>query len=219
MSEYGCITNTRTFAETAALYQTDMTGVFSGGLVYEYSEDGNGFGIVTISGNTVTPVASQFSDLMQELSSTPDPSGDGGYSTSGVVQTCPAQGANWDTSPFTGSALPATPSGAAKYFQQGAGTGPGLSGDGSQDAGGGSSATASANAGSVTATYTATSAASSGASSAMSTGSGSASSAGAASSASSSKAAAAGRNVHMGVGPWVCGIVVASGIGLGAVLI
>jgi Glucanosyltransferase len=31
MSEYGCITNTRTFEEVAALYNTEMTGVFSGG--------------------------------------------------------------------------------------------------------------------------------------------------------------------------------------------
>lgn len=35
-SEYGCIKpGPRTFGETTGLFQTDMTGVFSGGLVYE----------------------------------------------------------------------------------------------------------------------------------------------------------------------------------------
>jgi 1,3-beta-glucanosyltransferase GAS5 len=152
-SEYGCIKNTRTFAETKGLYQTDMTGVFSGGLVYEYSEEGNGYGVVSISGNKVTPVGSQFSDLQQELSSTPDPSGDGGYTTNNGPQECPGQSVDWDTKPFTGDALPAMPEGAQQYFKNGAGKGPGLNGKGSQEAGSTSIATASASAGAVTATY------------------------------------------------------------------
>ena len=76
MSEYGCITNTRTFTETTALYQTDMTSVFSGGLVYEYSQEGNDYGLVTISGSSVTPVGSQFSDLASALAGVSNPSGD-----------------------------------------------------------------------------------------------------------------------------------------------
>ena len=153
MSEYGCITNTRTFAETAALYQADMTSAFSGGLVYEYAEEGNGYGIVTINGNTVTPISQQFSDLQSELAKTQDPTGDGGYSANNAPQDCPGQSENWDTKPFTGSALPACPSGALIYFKKGPGKAPGLNGPGSQDASGGSSATASANAGTVTHSY------------------------------------------------------------------
>lgn len=152
-SEYGCIKNQRTFAETKGLYQSDMTVAFSGGLVYEYSEEGNGYGIVNINGNQVTPVGSQFTNLQQELSSTSNPSGDGGYSANNVQQQCPGQSQNWDTKPYTGSALPATPSGALKYFKRGAGKGPGLTGKGSQEAPGGSTVTASAGAGQVTATY------------------------------------------------------------------
>lgn len=204
MSEYGCVTNTRTFAESGALYQTDMTKVFSGGLVYEYSAEGNGYGIVTISGTTVTPVGDQFSDLQQELAANPAPTDGGGYTTSSTVQTCPAQNANWDTKPFLGSALPATPSGAAKYFKSGAGTGPGLSGSGSQDAAGGSSATAVSGAGSVTATY---------GSSSTATGSG------AASSASSSSAAVAVRAGSGGLAQFVCGAVVVVSFGLGSALL
>ncbi|KAF7193610.1 1,3-beta-glucanosyltransferase gel1 [Pseudocercospora fuligena] len=153
MSEYGCITNTRTFAETAELYKEEMTKVFSGGLVYEYSAEGNGYGIVTISGSDVSPVGQQFSYLQSALANVSDPSNGGGYSTDGKVQNCPDQSDNWDTKPFTGSALPAMPTGAEKYMKNGAGDGPGLSGDGSQNAGGGSSATASANAGAVSTTY------------------------------------------------------------------
>ena len=153
MSEYGCITNTRTFAETDALYQPDMTVAFSGGLVYEYAQEENNYGLVTISGDNVTPVGQQFSDLENAMKKVQTPSGDGGCSPNNPPQECPGQSDNWQTSPFTGSALPATPSGAMKYFKNGAGKGPGLSGSGSQEAPGGSSATASSNAGQVTATY------------------------------------------------------------------
>jgi hypothetical protein len=174
MSEYGCITNTRTFQETKALYGTNMTKVFSGGLVYEYSEEGNGYGLVTINGDTVAEVGSQFTDLQSALASVNDPQDGGGYSTNGVIQTCPEQSDDWDTSPFIGTALPAMPTAAEKYMQKGAGKGPGilrscralshydaladicftgLSGAGSQNDGSGSSSTASANAGAVTTTY------------------------------------------------------------------
>lgn len=121
MSEYGCITNTRTFQETKALYGTNMTKVFSGGLVYEYSEEGNGYGLVTINGDTVTEVGSQFTDLQSAFASVSDPADGGGYSTDGVVQTCPEQSDDWDTSPFVGTALPAMPTAAEKYMQDGAG--------------------------------------------------------------------------------------------------
>ena len=153
MSEYGCITNGRSFTETTALYQTDMTNVFSGGLVFEYSQEGNHFGIVTINGNTVTPSGSQVDDLMKALAAAPNPSGSGNLATSGETQQCPEQSANWRTKPWLGSALPATPAGAMKYFKSGAGKGAGFGGSGSQNAPGGSTATASAGAGSVSATY------------------------------------------------------------------
>lgn len=130
-----------------------MTKAVSGGLVYEYSESGNGYGIVNINGNSVSPISSQFNALQQALSSTSNPSGDGGYSANNPVQECPGKSNEWDISPFSGSALPAQPSGISQYFQNGAGKGPGLNGPGSQDAGGQSSGTASANVGQVTATY------------------------------------------------------------------
>jgi cobalamin biosynthesis Mg chelatase CobN len=98
-------------------------------------------------------VDDQLSDLKSALANVTDPTDGGGYTTDGATQTCPDSSDDWDTSPFTGSALPAMPTGAEKYMEDGAGTGPGLTGDGSQDASGGSSSTASSGAGAVSTTY------------------------------------------------------------------
>lgn len=153
MSEYGCITNNRTFQEVSALYNTEMTGVFSGGLVYEYSEEGNGYGLVTIDGNTVTPNA-DFTYLQSAYAAQANPSGNGGASSTSAASTCPTESAEWDVA---NDDLPAIPAAAEKFMSTGAGTGPGLNGPGSQDAGDAqneSSGTATAGSGEVTATGT-----------------------------------------------------------------
>lgn len=143
MSEYGCNINTRTFAEVAYLYGSDMTPVYSGGLVYEYSEEPNNYGLVSISGSSVQTL-SDFNALSTQLAAHPVPTGSGGArNPSGGADACPAADANWDVTNFPGSALPAMPSGAVTFLKNGAGKGLGLTGDGSQNAGGGSSATQS----------------------------------------------------------------------------
>jgi hypothetical protein len=109
LSEYGCNTNTRKFQEVAALYNTEMTGVYSGGLVYEYSEEGSHYGLVTISGSTVTE-GPDFAALQTAFKGTANPTGDGGYNSTGGASGCPAKSANWNV---TGDALPAIPSAAA----------------------------------------------------------------------------------------------------------
>ncbi|KAF4626631.1 hypothetical protein G7Y89_g11530 [Cudoniella acicularis] len=154
LSEYGCNTNVRKFEEVASLYSTTMTGVYSGGLVYEYSEEGSHYGLVTITGNTVTE-GPDFTSLQTALAGTPNPTGDGGYSSTGSASTCPPQSSTWNV---TNDALPAIPSGAAALMSTGAaGKGFGLTGAGSQNAGGTSTGTASAGSGSVTAVATSTS--------------------------------------------------------------
>jgi hypothetical protein len=156
LSEYGCNTNTRTFEEVASLYGTNMTPVYSGGLVYEYSQEANDYGLVTISGNSVTELP-DFAALQTAYQNTPQPSGDGGYKSTGNPSTCPAQSSTWLPA---SDALPAIPAGAVKYLSQGAGPGPGLKGNngaGSQNAGGASTATATAGSGKVTATGSAAS--------------------------------------------------------------
>lgn len=153
LSEYGCITNDRTFQEVSALYNSEMTGVYSGGLVYEYSEEGNGYGLVSINGNSVTETAG-FTDLKNQLAANPAPSGDGGYSSDGSASPCPSTSSTWEVTAFTGEELPAMPSGAVSFLSKGAGKGPGLSGKGSQNSGDASSGTATPGSGSATATAT-----------------------------------------------------------------
>ena len=156
MSEYGCITNKRNFQEVATLYSTNMTGVFSGGLVYEYSEEGNGFGLVTISGTTATP-NSDFNALKAAYKGIPNPTGLGDAKTSSPASTCPPESDQWDV---VNDDLPAMPNAAVTFDKNGASTGPGLNGPGSQDAGDSeneSQETASAGSGSATATASAAS--------------------------------------------------------------
>jgi 1,3-beta-glucanosyltransferase GAS5 len=153
LSEYGCNTNTRKFEEVSALYNTEMTSVYSGGLVYEYSEEGSKYGLVTINSDGTISEGPDFTALQTALSGTSDPSGDGGYNSTGGASGCPAQSSNWNV---TSDALPAIPSAAAEMMKTGAGKGFGLTGTGSQNAGGTSTGTATPGSGSVTATSTGT---------------------------------------------------------------
>ena len=128
-----------------------MTSVYSGGLVYEYSEEGNNYGLVTINGGSVS-TNQDFQNLMQMYKNTSDPSGTGGYNATGGASGCPAYDSpNWVV---MNDSLPAITAPAKQYFTQGAGPGPGLSGPGSQDAGTQSTCTATAGSGQVTPTST-----------------------------------------------------------------
>jgi 1,3-beta-glucanosyltransferase GAS5 len=153
LSEYGCIKGDRKFDEVASLFSTDMTGVYSGGLVYEYSEEGSKYGLVTISGDSVTENGG-FSALQSALSGAKDPSNNGGYNSTGGASGCPPQDSpNWDVAD---DKLPAIPEPAKKYMTAGAGPGPGLTGTGSQNSGTRSSGTATQGSGQVSATASST---------------------------------------------------------------
>jgi len=146
LSEYGCNTNKRDFGEVSALYSDKMTSVYSGGLVYEYSQETNHYGLVDISGSTPQEL-DDFKVLKGAFASTNNPQGDGGYNKTGGANPCPAKDApNWNVD---GDTLPAMPAGAKKFLTQGAGPGVGLGGSGSQDAGTPSASTAAPGSGSV----------------------------------------------------------------------
>lgn len=135
LSEYGCNENPpRPFQEVQALYSTQMTSVYSGGLVYEWSEeaDNPNFGLVNINSATAITPKTDFNNLMAMYKANPSPTGDGGYKTSGTPLECPPQSPNWNVST---SVLPVMPVSAQYYFSNGAGKGPGLSGPGSQTSG------------------------------------------------------------------------------------
>ena len=130
-----------------------MTPVYSGGLVYEYSQEDSDYGLVQISGGSVKELP-DFATLQKALAGTPQPSGDGGYKTSNQPPQCPSKSDTWS---FSGDGLPSLPAGAQKFMTQGAGTGPGLKGNkgaGSQNAGGASTGTATAGSGQPTSTAT-----------------------------------------------------------------
>jgi hypothetical protein len=145
LSEYGCNTNTRKFEEVSALYGTEMTAVYSGGLVYEYSEEGSHYGLVQITGGTAKQLP-DFTALQSAFASTSNPTGDGGYNATGGASGCPPKSANWVVE---NDSLPAIPSAAAAFMKTGAGKGVGLTGKGSQNAGGASTGTATQGSGTV----------------------------------------------------------------------
>ncbi|EXJ83244.1 1,3-beta-glucanosyltransferase gel1 [Capronia coronata CBS 617.96] len=149
LSEYGCNHATRDFDEVLSLYSTDMSPVYSGGLVYEYSQEPSKYGLVEINGDSVSELT-DFTTLQSQFAKATDPQGDGGYNSTGGASGCPAYSSpNWLVMNDT---LPAIPDGAKKYMTQGAGTGPGLDGAGSQNAGGASTGTATAGSGTASQT-------------------------------------------------------------------
>lgn len=125
-----------------------MTPVYSGGLVYEYSQEDSNYGLVELNGNTVTE-RSDFTALKSAFSGTKSPSGDGGYKSSGSASDCPSKSVSWNVT-IADNQLPALPDGASDLFKNGAGDGPGLKGDGSQSSGSNEVKLADAASGAVT---------------------------------------------------------------------
>ncbi|MCJ1355796.1 MAG: hypothetical protein MMC33_005788 [Icmadophila ericetorum] len=66
-SEYGCnLVLPRVFSEVQALYSPLMTGVLSGGLVYEYSQEVSNFGLVIINGNGTVTLRVDYDNLQAQ---------------------------------------------------------------------------------------------------------------------------------------------------------
>ncbi|CAB11192.1 1,3-beta-glucanosyltransferase gas5 [Schizosaccharomyces pombe] len=123
LSEYGCNdvtkesdgTPDRPFDEVDAIFSSEMSSVFSGGLVYQYSEEGNNYGLVVIDGDNVT-ISKNYETLKEKYASAANYTGDGDYSSSPATLTCPA-----DDSYFTSFPLPTMPSEAKGFIESGAG--------------------------------------------------------------------------------------------------
>lgn len=136
LSEFGCIKNPpREFNDVLTLFSDQMSAVYSGGLVYEYSNeaDNEGYGLVEIDDDTSVSERSDYKTLKSQLEEVKDqPSGDGGYLKDGSASSCPPKSSTWDVANNT---LPEMPAPAKKYFSSGAGKGPGINGPGSQTSG------------------------------------------------------------------------------------
>lgn len=64
LSEYGCnAVMPRLFQEVEAVYSEQMTGVFSGGLIYEYAQEPNNYGLVDIDEAGVAHILPDYDTL------------------------------------------------------------------------------------------------------------------------------------------------------------
>lgn len=107
-SEYGCNEVTpRLFEEVGTLYSSDMTDVWSGGIVYMYFEEENNYGLVTISNSKVSTLT-DFNNYKTEILAI-DPTyatvSSDATTSSASVTTCPTIDSVWQAT----SVLPPTP--------------------------------------------------------------------------------------------------------------
>jgi len=139
LSEFGCNEVTpRPFTEIKALYSSDMTKVFSGGLVYEFTQEDNNYGLVKVNGDSIDELT-DFTTLKKQYAATPNPSGDGDYQSGLAASTCPAKTDLWQAD----STLPDMPTSAQKYLASGAGKPLGTTGPTNQKEGNSTSSSTS----------------------------------------------------------------------------
>lgn len=66
-SEYGCIQpSPRKFTEVGTIYSNPMMGVFSGGIVYEYSQEPNNYGLVVVNSNNSVSLKGDYVSFMNQ---------------------------------------------------------------------------------------------------------------------------------------------------------
>lgn len=107
-AEYGCNNDgaaNRIFEETGALYEDEMTEVFSGGIVYMYFQEANDYGLVKVTGGEAVP-NDGFEHLADEHRAA-DPNGvqEDEYSPDLTPAECPTISEVWKVS----SELPPVP--------------------------------------------------------------------------------------------------------------
>ncbi|KIM98324.1 carbohydrate-binding module family 43 protein [Oidiodendron maius Zn] len=107
LSEYGCNTvEPRVFTEVQAIFGSDMTGVWSGGVVFEYFQDTNNYGLVSLEGSSVSLMTDYTSYSAQMAKITPSSTNSASYKvTNTAAAACPTTNSTWNVSPN----LPPTP--------------------------------------------------------------------------------------------------------------
>ncbi|RKP36091.1 Glucanosyltransferase-domain-containing protein [Dimargaris cristalligena] len=107
LTEYGCnINRPRTFDEVASIYGPDMQDIMSGGVVYEYSEESNEYGLVEIKDGKDTP-NQDYANFKKAISAV-EPKGTtmSSYKADDKTLKCPSSSSSWTAS----EKLPPTPS-------------------------------------------------------------------------------------------------------------
>ncbi|KAG9228656.1 Glucanosyltransferase-domain-containing protein [Amylocarpus encephaloides] len=114
-AEYGCNTGgggipsgaaARTFSEVDAIYGTNMTPVFSGGIVFQYFQEVNDFGLVSALNPSAVSTLADYTALSTQLNAAkPTAVQSGSYNPSNSALACPPVASNWAAA----SVLPPTP--------------------------------------------------------------------------------------------------------------
>nr|XP_001397917.2 1,3-beta-glucanosyltransferase gel3 [Aspergillus niger CBS 513.88] len=107
-AESGYNVTPRTFTEVAALYGDTMSQVWSGGIVYEYFQDTNDYGLVSVIDSTSVSTMTDFSYYSKEIASaTPSSTNKASYTpTNTALRSCPTENSSWKAK---ASPLPPTP--------------------------------------------------------------------------------------------------------------
>ncbi|KAF3064372.1 1,3-beta-glucanosyltransferase gel4 [Daldinia childiae] len=108
-AEYGCNTvngaEGRLWDDTTAIYSNQMTGVFSGGIVYMFHEEENDYGLVKVKGDTATPMKN-YKVLQSKLADVkPSSTSMAAFDPTNSPAACPGISKNWKAA----EALPPTP--------------------------------------------------------------------------------------------------------------
>ncbi|KAJ9138604.1 1,3-beta-glucanosyltransferase [Pleurostoma richardsiae] len=122
-SEYGCNTpSPRVFTEVPTIYGPQMTGVFSGGVVYEYSQEENNFGLVNISSDGSVTLRTDYNTLKAQYAGLNFTDIEGAKPPSGDSPSPPKCSAKLITGKedfTTNFTLPAVPPGAQDIIDDG----------------------------------------------------------------------------------------------------
>ncbi|KAF9435378.1 1,3-beta-glucanosyltransferase gas1 [Entomortierella beljakovae] len=111
LSEFGCnLITPRTFPEVNSIFGPDMTGAWSGGIVYEWSQEDNDYGLVQIKPDNSLTLLPDYNNLKTVLAPL-NPTGVkmDAFNEQRSLSTCPALTSKWEPS----ANLPPTPSSAA----------------------------------------------------------------------------------------------------------
>lgn len=97
----------RGFTEVAALYGPEMTPVWSGGVVYEWTQENNRYGLVQMQPSGDVEIMEDYTNLMNQMAKT-NPKGVkmDEYNEERAPPDCPPMTKNWKAS----TVLPPTPS-------------------------------------------------------------------------------------------------------------